>query len=218
MSRMLDLLGNTHSLGPIDVIINLILAAIFSGVISFLYIKYGKSISNRRTFSSSFLLITICTVLIISLIKSSVALSLGLVGALSIVRFRTAIKEPEELTYLFFCITIGLGFGANERLITISSGFIIIAILIARALIRKDKETDSFNLSIKSSKLSIMETTSILKKYSGDINFKRLEKDGSFSDFLVNIQFKNYIELDDCINELSSLDENIKVMFLTNQN
>ena len=67
------------------------------------------------------------TMLIITIVKSSLALSLGLVGALSVVRFRTAIKEPEELSYLFFTIAIGLGFGANQTLITVI-GFVLIAI------------------------------------------------------------------------------------------
>lgn len=51
--------------------------------------------------------------LVIFVVKSSLALSLGLVGALSIVRFRTPIKGPEELVYLFLSIAIGLGFGAG---------------------------------------------------------------------------------------------------------
>ena len=58
-------------------------------------------------------------ILIISIVKSSLALSLGLVGALSIVRFRAAIKEPEELVYLFFVISIGLSNGANQFLLSI---------------------------------------------------------------------------------------------------
>jgi len=56
--------------------------------------------------------------LVITVVKSSLALSLGLVGALSIVRFRTPIKEPEELGYIFLTIAIGLGFGANLGLVT----------------------------------------------------------------------------------------------------
>ena len=56
--------------------------------------------------------------LVIMVVKSSLALSLGLVGALSIVRFRTPIKEPEELVYLFLAIAIGLGLGAGQVLIT----------------------------------------------------------------------------------------------------
>ena len=54
------------------------------------------------------------------MVKSSLALSLGLVGALSIVRFRAAIKDPEELVYLFLCIAIGLALGAEQPLLAIA--------------------------------------------------------------------------------------------------
>jgi hypothetical protein len=63
------------------------------------------------------MMITMTTMLIITIVKASLALSLGLVGALSIVRFRAAIKEPEELAYLFLAIAIGLDFGAGQRVI-----------------------------------------------------------------------------------------------------
>ena len=71
------------------------------------------------------------------MIQSSIALSLGLVGALSIIRFRTAIKEPQELSYIFLCVAIGLGFGANERLITLAAGFLILAIIVLTAKLKK---------------------------------------------------------------------------------
>ena len=61
------------------------------------YAKYGNSLSNRKKLMQTFVLISVTVMLVISIVKSSLALSLGLVGALSIVRFRAAIKEPEEL-------------------------------------------------------------------------------------------------------------------------
>ena len=82
--------------------------------VKLLYQRFSNSISNRENFSSIFIPLTISTALVISVVKSSLALSLGLVGALSIVRFRAAIKDPEELVYLFFCIAIGLTLGADR--------------------------------------------------------------------------------------------------------
>ena len=99
--------------------INLILAAICSYILGLTYIHWGASLTNRRKFAANFVLMTITTTFIILVVRSSVALSLGLVGALSIVRFRTAIKEPEELAYLFFAIGLGIGLGDNQRLITL---------------------------------------------------------------------------------------------------
>ena len=68
-----------------------------------------------------FPLLSVGTTIIIAVVKSSLALSLGLVGALSIVRFRTPIKEPEELTYIFLCIAIGLANGADQHIAAIVS-------------------------------------------------------------------------------------------------
>jgi len=67
-------------------------------------------------------------------------LSLGLVGALSIVRFRTPIKEPEELAYLFISIAMGLGLGANQVAATIAAG---IFILVAMTLIKQFSKRDA---------------------------------------------------------------------------
>ena len=83
-------------------------------ILRWFYIKYGKAKTNRTVVADSFPLLIISIILIIYLIKGSLILSLGLVGALSIVRFRAAIKEPEELVYLLFAIAIGLGLGAKQ--------------------------------------------------------------------------------------------------------
>ena len=100
-------------------VINLILAAVLSYILSRLYVRFGRSLSNRSQFAENFVLLSMTTMVIITIVKSSLALSLGLVGALSIVRFRAAIKEPEELSYLFLAIAIGLGLGANQQVITL---------------------------------------------------------------------------------------------------
>ena len=113
-----------------SIFINLIAAATLAYILSQIYIRFGSSLSNRAEMSKNFVLLSVSTVLIITIVKSSIALSLGLVGALSIVRFRTAIKEPEELAYLFLCIALGLGFGASQFLATVFSFFVIVLTLI----------------------------------------------------------------------------------------
>lgn len=75
-------------------VLSLGLAALLGLVLGEAYFRFG--LSNRRSFARNFLMLTVTTTLIISIVRSSLALSLGLVGALSIVRFRAAIKEPEE--------------------------------------------------------------------------------------------------------------------------
>lgn len=118
-------------------ILNLILGLMMSLIVSVFYIRYGKSLSNRRKFAEILPVLTLITLLVISIVKSSLALSLGLVGALSIVRFRTAIKDPEELIFLFFALSIGLGMGADQRVPTIVAVCLILIYLFVGNLIRK---------------------------------------------------------------------------------
>ena len=115
--------------------INLLLSILLSTMLAWFYTRYGRSLSNRARFAQTLPILALTTVLVISVVKSSLALSLGLVGALSIVRFRTAIKEPEELIFLFIAISIGLGLGADQRLPTLLAVLVILGFLFARTFL-----------------------------------------------------------------------------------
>ena len=98
-----------------DLAMNLVIAGALACGVGLHYRTFGATLASRETFTRVFPFVALTTCLLISIIKSSLALSLGLVGALSIVRFRTPVKEPEELAYVFLSITIGLGLGAGFR-------------------------------------------------------------------------------------------------------
>ncbi|MEN6519208.1 MAG: DUF4956 domain-containing protein [Methanospirillum sp.] len=116
---------------PGGFILNLLLAAILSMLVGFIYVRYGTALSSRRAFGT-FLLIAVTTMFIITVIKSSLALSLGLVWALSIVRFRTAVKDPEELGFIMIAIAIGLGLGADERALSVIATIFLIGFVLVR--------------------------------------------------------------------------------------
>ena len=98
-----------------DLATNLVIAGALAFGVGLHYRTFGATLASRETFTRVFPFVALTTCLLISIIKSSLALSLGLVGALSIVRFRTPVKEPEELAYVFLSITVGLGLGAGFR-------------------------------------------------------------------------------------------------------
>lgn len=116
-------------LSIITLLINVALGAVCAYILSWHYVRFGKTNSNRAELARVFPTVAMTIVLIISVVKSSLALSLGLVGALSIVRFRTPIKEPEELGYLFIAISMGLGFGADQRMPTLAAVAFILTVL-----------------------------------------------------------------------------------------
>ena len=123
-------LNEKVQIGLIPFLESIFLATILCFLIQIVYVKFSNSLSNKFEFSKNFIILGLATTLIITIVKSSLALSLGLVGALSIVRFRAAIKEPEELVYLFLIIATGLGCGAGQAMITAIGIFVSLVILI----------------------------------------------------------------------------------------
>lgn len=113
------------------------LALVHALVLSFVVAKCGRMLSDRSQYTVVFLAIIPTMVLIITVVKSSLALSLGLVGALSIVRFRTPVKEPEELVYLFLAIAVGLGLGAGQLVVTPVCFAFVVLLLFGAKVVRK---------------------------------------------------------------------------------
>jgi len=163
----LNLLLNQNIALELDsFVISLIVASILSFIIQIFYLKFSTTLSNRLDFSKNFVVLGIATTIVITIVKSSLALSLGLVGALSIVRFRAAIKEPEELIYLFLIISVGLGCGAGQiKLISIGIIFSLLIICFYYYFYKskKYKVNEILNLSIsKNSNVSENEINQIM--------------------------------------------------------
>ena len=125
------------------------LALLFAIVLSFTVAKCGRMLTDRSQYTVVFLALIPTMVLIISVVKSSLALSLGLVGALSIVRFRTPIKEPEELIYLFLAIAVGLGLGAGQILATSVCFAFIILVIFGVRLVRAKTTTHGVFIDVE---------------------------------------------------------------------
>ncbi len=214
-----EFLANTSPTVNIGVfIIDLIITALLCFLLSRIFVRWGRSLSNRETFAQNFILIGMTTMIIITVVKSSLALSLGLVGALSIVRFRTPIKEPEELAYLFITIAIGLGLGAQQRLIIIS-GFIIIAIIIVLKY-RFSESLDEANLyiSINSStdQLNLEQIVSELKTHSASVDLKRYDEANGTLDASFLVDFRNFEQMIKGKDALQNKGDSVKITFVDN--
>jgi uncharacterized membrane protein YhiD involved in acid resistance len=205
----------------IGFIVNLILAALLALLLRQVYIKFGNSLSNRKDFSRNFLLITMTTVLIITIVKSSLALSLGLVGALSIIRFRAAIKEPEELAYLFLAIAVGLGFGANQTLVTIIAFFVILAIIVfAKMNSKKYYENQNLHLTISidnTKELGIEKIVEILKEQCETVDLRRLHETNNVLEASFMVETGNFDQLNKAKESMLQLYSDTKITFLDNK-
>jgi len=202
-------------------ILNLILGSIISFFLKLHYIKFGSTLTNRDQFSNMFPFIILTTTLVIAIVKSSLALSLGLVGALSIVRFRTPIKEPEELAYLFLSIAVGLGLGANQTLPTIVSLVVILVVLtFYKKRNYKNKEKNMFvtletNLKDDNEKnLFIEKVNRIFETQSIEYDLRRLDYSDNLINFTCVVNFKNITSLQQLISELNKEYPGININYI----
>ena len=201
-------------------VINLLLAAFLAFVLGRIYIYWGSSLSNRRKFASNFMLITITTTFIILVVRSSVALSLGLVGALSIVRFRAAIKEPEELAYLFFAIGIGIGLGDNQRLITLlamAAGVMIIGLM----RLFHNREADvNLQISVASEnpgEVNLESIMGVMDPYCSKLKLLRFDESDSALEASFLVELRALEKLQEARKALRALSPSIEITFLDNR-
>jgi uncharacterized membrane protein YhiD involved in acid resistance len=210
--------SNPTTLGSLPgFVISLCLAAVLGLVLGHAYARFGQSLSNRKAFARNFLLLTVTTTLIISIVKSSLALSLGLVGALSIVRFRAAIKEPEELAFLFLAIAVGLGLGAGQALATLVALGVILGLIAIRSAFQQAPPQPNLYVTVSSpanGKLSASQILDALTAAGARASLRRLDEtpDQLEASFLVD--FREVAKLEQFTGRLRELCQGVKVSCL----
>lgn len=196
-------------------LVNLILTAILTWILGWVYTKFGESLSNRKIFARNFLMLALTTMLVISIVKSSLALSLGLVGALSIVRFRAAIKEPEELVYLFLAIGIGLGLGAEEPLLTICALIVILGIIMLRKLGHTGAVQNNVCVHLSSAKqIALTNVVKVFAEVGATASLCRFDEMPERTEFSFVVQFVTPERLEEFSRAIKNLDPEMKVSFV----
>ena len=205
-----------EKLGVIPVFYSFVICIIMSFVVRYFYIRYSNSIAGKLNLGNILPILSSIIFLVILVVKSSLALSLGLVGALSIVRFRTPIKEPEELVYLFLAIAIGLGCAANYVLVTT---LITLATLIFVYFFLSDNKdvrgTSEYSLSINWSKSNIS-LNDILKTFyskSSSITLLRFNVNPESNNAIFLLETAKTETIDQIILEIKKLDTNSHITF-----
>ncbi len=219
LENFLDNLETFNEIDYLRTLISFFCCVVLSFALKLLYIEKATSLSNTFQIANSLPVLSLIVFFVILIVKSSLALSLGLVGALSIVRFRTPIKEPEELIYLFLAIAIGLGFGAGQIL---PSGIITISIFLIIWFFvgNKTNQTSSeYNLVIncdqydKNNKsISNEYIFESLKKFFENFNLVKYESNEKKATFIIKLFTDDIKKIDEFKNklqkELNNLDIN----------
>ena len=193
------------------VLVNLFLCMMLVSLVGWFYKKYSRSLGGKTHVGAILPLIGLTVFMVITVVKSSLALSLGLVGALSIVRFRTPIKEPEELGYLFLTIAVGLGFGAGFSLITTIITFAILIYLFMVGTSRGSSKVDGeYTLLVKLSQNKYNEVAGIIDQKVTAYKIIRTENTGNKINAYFNISVDEGFNFQELIDALKNTDGDIE--------
>lgn len=154
--------GSSGELSTERLILNFVAALVF-GLLIFVCYRYSHSGTMYSSkFNISLVMLTIITTLVMSVIGNNVALSLGMVGALSIVRFRTAIKDSRDTAFIFWCIAVGICCGVSEFRI---AGIGTVIIFMFLLLFGRIQNNDRYLLVIRGNREKEMEIEKVVAKY-----------------------------------------------------
>ena len=166
----------------VPTLINLVLVLLLCQVLAWHYQRFSQVLSNKRKFARLFVFLGATTMLVITVVKSSLALSLGLVGALSIIRFRTPVKEPEDLAYLFLALAAGIGLGADQRAITVVVFLGILGIITLFRWLKQEKGDEprvyahiNAPLGALSSEEGLNKLLAKVKEQCGTVDLRRVD-------------------------------------------
>lgn len=185
-----------------SVIILLVIAGLLGIYIFFVYRIMTVNTFYSKSFNVSLILMCLITTAIIVTIQSSVVVSLGMVGALSIVRFRTAVKEPLDLIFMFWSISVGIicGAGMPGLAMILSLGATILVLIFYRLPEVRKSMILVINAENNDCSKTVFET---VKKYDKYYNVKSRNLTKENTDFLLEIRIKEYEEL---LSELNKIE------------
>ncbi len=138
-----DMYNQSISLSTLmTIVVDMLLALVIGLLIYEIYKRYFNGVIYSRSFALTLIGMTVLTCMVTLAISTNIVISLGMVGALSIVRYRTAIKEPLDIMYLFWAITMGITIGASMYLLAAAGMFFML--LIVAVMHRKQEKAHSY--------------------------------------------------------------------------
>ncbi len=216
-NELFSLFNNDMALNIWDpnIVASIITCLLLSFALRKFYFQYSNTLSGKQHIGNVIPILTIIVFLVILVVKSSLALSLGLVGALSIVRFRTPIKEPEELVYLFLAIAIGLGLGAGHITITVVITFLIMLSIKfwLSPSSKKDKSEQTLVLNWIKQNISYEAIENIVKSHTQAAELVRLDVSSETKTVIFNVLWNDSTTIDLFSKNLSKLDKDMSISF-----
>ena len=183
-------LENVTEFSTVDVLIGMAFALVIGLFIFFIYKKTFSGIMYSNGFGLTLIGLSLVTTLVIMAVTSNVVLSLGMVGAISIVRFRTAIKEPMEIVFLFWSLAVGIVIGAGMIPLAVIGSLIIgiILVIFANRKIRNTPYILIVNCNDENAEKSALE---LIGKSVGKYMVKSKSVNASGIELTTEVRIKN---------------------------
>lgn len=204
MKKVLQALAEMQVKMPIQTVLLVLLVAFLVSLIIYLTYKntYTGVLYNPR-FNVSLIMITMITTMVMVVIGSNISVSLGMVGALSIIRFRTAVKDPRDTAFIFWCVVSGLACGTqNYTIVIVGSVFICLILFLFKKFITKNNK---YVLIIKGKSFDIKEVEKTLDKKLKDYICKGKYISVNGMETIYDVKIKDSKISDDIIVSLSKV-------------
>ena len=178
-----------YDMSPVNIIIVMAISSVFALYIFLAYRLLTRKTFYSKTFNISLAAVTVITTAVILTIQSSVVISLGMVGALSIVRFRTAVKEPMDLAFMFWAISTGIICGAGLAEIACVLALVLTVALFVLDRVPIGKAPQILMVSAEGYDVEKI-IVDIVKKYSAYYTVKSRSLSNNRSDFVIELRIQ----------------------------
>ncbi len=167
--------------------INMLVAFAIALAVYIAYRATYTGVAYSKRFNVSLIMLTLITTMVMTVISNNLALSLGMVGALSIVRFRTAVKDPRDTAFIFWCIAIGICCGVSKFTVAaIGSAFIFLMLIVMGQV----KEEGKYLLIVHCGKNKGAEVESVLFNYFGNLQLRVRNNQRDSIEFIYEVSAK----------------------------
>ena len=193
-----------------DILINLLVAVICGLLISYVYRLTYRGPSYSTSFAHALVLLSMITAIVILVIGNNLARAFGLVGAMSIIRFRTAVRDTQDIVFIFFSLSIGMAAGVGLTWLAILGTIfisLVIIILVSTHFVSPQKRQYLLQISYQSSPQKELELSQILQKYCRQLKLVNLKSLG-YNDELeafYHINFKRKTTSEEMVMALNKL-------------
>lgn len=184
---------NSANLGVKGILMTMLGGILISAIIYLTYYFSYKGVAYNRKFNLSLIVISLISIVIMLMISSNIVISLGMVGALSIVRFRTAVKDSRDTVFIFWAITEGLCVGSGNFQLALVTTLFIAIIMVISSLFPNVVSKYMLIISGGKTNINIDKVNDTLKEYTKNSKLRVINKDSDHQEMIFEIKLKNNV-------------------------